>query len=227
MRLFVLALGFTFGFMSKVNAAEMEFEDNLHPLSATFNLVEGTSPHNESLSRSGFGISTSLAYLSYLFGYPDDRDKEIGFSLSLAKPMKRSEYVLTSLYFVEGRYPWFSDNKRRFESYSIDFRYSSFSRDTLGGFYWSALTRLGYQTGREQSVTIDNTVVLGDVKSHFRIGLGLGVGYRFLVSEHWYISSGLHFGRYLFADRHFERSDPIAPTNTIFYLELLELGYRF
>lgn len=114
---------------------------------------------------------------------------------------------------------------------TVDAHYRKFLGHRLDGFYLSAFSRLAYLNGpRDTSFNTD--VITTDEGSEFKIGAGVGIGYRIFSSNGIYWGTSLSVGRYIFGDSNvFVDSESISAdiddSELIFDIELLKFGYAF
>ncbi len=188
-------------------------------------------------------IGITIAFSTLLHADPLPLEgKRYGFEFNFPRLLTLSEEDLRSLsgtfsYFdyennAEIALPWYVglfkdhegnyDSVRHFDVISTDIHYRKFLGDGFGGFYVSGFGR----------VALLNSILEDEdrYKKTTKLGLGVGVGYRFFsTGSRYYWGVGLIYGRYFAGKNDIYRAIGIDmdDESTILDIELLKIGYAF
>ena len=186
---------------------------------------------NDPLTGKTFGVELNIArlllakeVLSVSGGFSlfnVDRDAEIAFpflySRSEIDASSPAEEALANIDFTE---------------ITQDVHYRYFLGNTQNGFYLSGFARGAYLEGVLGDYAWDN---LGDSTrdsrdNEFKLGLGVGLGYRFFSYKGLYWGASLNLGRYVLGEGERFRGAFFsldADSDYIFDVELLKFGWAF
>ncbi len=187
---------------------------------------------NDPLTGKTFGVEANIARLllakdiiSFSGGFSlfnVDRDAEIAFPFYYGKSEIDDfgdEALLSDIDFTE---------------FTQDVHYRYFLGNTQNGFYLSGFARGAYLEGVLGDYAWDNIEDTNTVKdsrdSEFKLGLGVGLGYRYFSYKGLYWGVGVSLGRYLLGESDRFRGAFFSldsDSEFIIDVELLKFGWAF
>jgi hypothetical protein len=172
------------------------------------------------------------------------KNKTIGFEVNLFRVLYIDDAFTfsggVSLFDIDRRaeiaFPFYiqlPQSNLELTALTVDGHYRFFLGKRQDGFYVSAFSRLAYLNGISNDnyyYDVVNDMISGKKESVFKIGLGIGIGYRIFSYRGIYWGTSLNVGRYIIGkNENFYSSflDLNDDEKMILDIELLKFGWAF
>lgn len=173
-----------------------------------------------------YGVELNIPFLVFTL-FPDIT--MISGTFSIFNSEKKTEIAFPFfIYSVTDEWENTADTKHDFVS--LDIHYRKYIGEYLNGFYLSGFIRGSYIKGilGEDFMYEDGEELSGEYGIERKLGIGVGVGYRYFSKSAYYWGASLNIGKYITGTHGVFANDMFfEDSKIIFDLEFLKLGYAF
>ena len=174
-------------------------------------------------------VVTVFLLVSIAYGGSLAEDKRFGVEINPFYPLLLNNgdkfFSASFSYFnhasaVEIAIPISYQKENNYKQKTVDVHYRKFVNDTLDGFYFSGFSRFAQLEGRHGNGYIKQT----------KVGLGVGLGFRFFAQNGFYWGGSLGLGSYITGENDLFSHDLFSVNDDpqlLFDIELLKFGYTF